>query len=160
MPHILLVCTANICRSPVAEAILRDRLQKAGLTDWIVSSVGTWALVPRGASRFSYELLAEQGLDIGRHRATMVEARHLETADLVLCMESGHVEALQIEFPQYASKIYLLSQMVGRRYSIADPYGSAIEAYRDMVQEITQLIEEGLPRIIELAENERMKHEG
>jgi protein-tyrosine-phosphatase len=160
MPHVLLVCTANICRSPVAEAILRDRLQQAGLTDWTVRSAGTWALAARGASRFSRDLMAEQGLDISKHQAIMIDEQQLATADLVLCMESGHVEALQIEFPQYAPKIYMLSQMVGRRYNIADPYGGPIIAYRDMVQEIMWLIEAGLPRIIELAAGEKVSDEG
>ncbi|MFO7540703.1 MAG: hypothetical protein R6X32_21910 [Chloroflexota bacterium] len=152
MPHILVVCTANICRSPVAEAVLRDRLHKEGLTDWTVSSAGTWAVLTRPASRFSYELMAEQGLDISEHRATMVDAPQLKTADLVLCMESGHLEALRVEFPQYAHKIYLLSQTVGHHYSVADPYGGPLNAYRHMVQEITRLIETGLPRIIDLTQ--------
>ena len=43
MAHIMVVCTANICRSPVAETLLRDRLEKEGLADWEVSSAGTWA---------------------------------------------------------------------------------------------------------------------
>jgi protein-tyrosine-phosphatase len=154
MPHILIVCTANICRSPVAEAILRDRLQQAGLTDWTVSSAGTWAITARGASHFSRELLARQGLDISDHQAAMIDEQQLTKADLVLCMENGHVEALRIEFPQYGHKIYLLSQMVNRRYNIADPYGSPIDAYREMVREVTRLIEDGLSRIIELATSE------
>jgi protein-tyrosine phosphatase len=151
MPHILVVCTANICRSPVVEAVLRDRLYHKGLADWTVSSAGTWAIVSRRASQFSEELMAEQGLDISDHQARMVDADQLKTADLVLCMEKGHVEALKVEFPQYAHKIYLLSQMAGYRYSISDPYGGPMSAYRDMVREVTRLIEAGLPRIIELA---------
>jgi protein-tyrosine-phosphatase len=159
MPDILIVCTANICRSPVVEALLRDRLHQKGLPNWTVSSAGTWAVAARGASHFSRELMAEQGLDISAHRAVMVEADHLATADLVLCMERGHVEALKVEFPQYADKIYLLSQMVGQHYSIADPFGGPIEAYRHMVREVARLIETGLPRIIELVE-EKMKEKG
>ncbi len=153
MAHILVVCTANICRSPVAEAVLRDRLHQAGLTDWTVSSAGTWAIVARQASRFSTELMAEKGLDISNHAAAMVDEDRLKTADLVLCMESGHAEALKVEFPQFAHKIFLLSEMVGYHYSISDPYGGPIAAYRNMVQEVTRLIEGGLPRIVELAED-------
>ncbi|RMH00795.1 MAG: low molecular weight protein arginine phosphatase [Chloroflexi bacterium] len=151
MPHILIVCTANICRSPVGEALLRDRLQKRGLHDWAVSSAGTWAKQVRGASQYSIQLMAEQGLDISAHQAQMVTAEHLADADLVLCMEVGHAEALKIEFPEYAEKIYLLSEMIGRRFSINDPYGGEIEDYRIMVAELTEIIDEGLDRIIELA---------
>lgn len=151
MAHILVVCTANICRSPVAEAVLRDRLYQADFTDWTVSSAGTWAVMARGASRFSAELMAEQGFDLSDHRAKIVDEALLETADLVLCMETGHAEALKVEFPHYAPKIFLLSQMVGHHYSISDPYGGPIDGYRHMVAEVTRLIEKGLPRIIELA---------
>lgn len=152
MPHILAICTANICRSPVVEAVLRDRLHKQGLTDWTVSSAGTWAMAPREASRHSAELMAEEGLDISDHRAQMVDETHLANADLVLCMETGHAEALKAEFPNYAHKIYLLSQMVNHHYSIADPYGGSIAGYRRMVQEVTRVIENGMSRIIELVE--------
>jgi len=161
MPHILVICTANICRSPVVEAVLRDRLHKKGLPDWTVSSAGTWAIVSRRASQFSEELMAEQGLDISNHQARMVDADRLKTADLVLCMEKGHVEALKVEFRQHAHKIHLLSQMAGYRYSISDPYGGPMTAYRDMVREVTRLIEAGLPRIIELAGgDEKIKDDG
>jgi len=151
MPHILFVCTANICRSPVAEAVLRDRLQKRGLAGWTVSSAGTWAMMKRGASRNSVLALAEQGLDISDHQAQLIEAHHLAMADLALCMESGHAEALRVEFPQYADRIFMLSEMVNRRFSVNDPYGQSLDAYQEMAREVTELIDSGLERILELA---------
>ncbi|MBE2221744.1 MAG: low molecular weight phosphotyrosine protein phosphatase [Anaerolineae bacterium] len=152
MASILIVCTGNICRSPVAAALLQDRLNKQGLTDWQVTSVGTWALEKRGASQYSVEIMAEQGLDITEHQATMIEYDHLKKSDLVLCMESGQMEALQVEFPTQAKKIHLLSEMIDRNYSISDPYGRAKDAYYRMVGDVTGIIENGLDRIIELAE--------
>ncbi len=152
MPHILIVCTANICRSPVGEALLRDLLQKKGLDNWTVSSVGTWVQVERGAANNTIQLMAEQGFDLTTHRARMLEKRDLQEADLVLCMESGHVEALKAEFPAYGHKIYLLNEMIDRSYSIQDPYRQPIEVFRIMVEEIAEVFEKGLDRIIKLAE--------
>jgi len=149
--HILVICTANICRSPVAEAILRHRLQERGLEGWTVSSAGTWALAKRGAATYGIELMAEEGYDLTNHQSRMVERDHLEAADLVLCMESGHVEALKAEFPTFAQKIHLITEMVGRNYSVMDPYGQPLEKYREMITELTGLIESGLDRIVELA---------
>ncbi|HMT19933.1 MAG TPA: low molecular weight phosphotyrosine protein phosphatase, partial [Promineifilum sp.] len=63
MANILIVCTANICRSPVAAALLRDRLRQRNLTDWQVRSAGTWAMVSRGASRSCIEVSQRNGLD-------------------------------------------------------------------------------------------------
>jgi protein-tyrosine phosphatase len=75
MPHILFICTANICRSPVAEGLLRRRLEDEGLADWTVSSAGTWAQLRRGAASTSVELLAGRDIDISDHRAREVTGR-------------------------------------------------------------------------------------
>lgn len=152
MPHVLMICTANICRSPVAEGLLRDRLQKRALTDWTVSSAGTWAQVKRGASQNSVIVMDDRGLDISNHQSQMVEAHHLRQADLVLCMETGHAEALRAEFHQYAPKIHLLTEMAGRNYSVSDPYGQSLNAYKLMANEVEEIIDEGLDEIIRLAE--------
>jgi protein-tyrosine phosphatase len=152
MPNILVVCTANICRSPVGETVLRDRLHKKGLTDWTVASAGTWAEPDHKAANFSRQLMAAQGFSLEDHRSRMVSEADLAAADLVLVMEMGHAEALRAEFPHYARKVFLLSEMAGPRYSITDPYGGPLEDYEAMVDELTQLIEQGLPRIVQLAE--------
>jgi protein-tyrosine phosphatase len=132
--------------------LLQQRLQENGRTDWIVESAGTWATISRGPARYSAQLMAEQGIDIRDHIARMVNAQMVARADLILCMEMGHVEALQIEFPQYRHRIYLLSEMVGERYSIPDPYGGMMKDYQNMVQEVTHLVDSGLMRIVTLAE--------
>jgi len=152
MAHILIVCTANICRSPVAAALLRDRLQRRGLNDWVVRSAGTWAQEKRGASQYSLELMAQRGLDISDHQAEMIDRRHMKEADLVLCMESGHAEALRVEFPWAADKIFLMSEMMGKKYSISDPYGRSRDAYESMVVELVRLTDAGLDEIISRAE--------
>ena len=141
MPEILVVCTANICRSPVVEAVLRARLRERGLDGWRVSS-------------------AERGLDIRGHRSRRAEERHLAAADLVLCMEWGHKEALSIEYPEHRDRIYLLTEMVGDDREVDDPIGGPRFAYQRMAAEVVELIEKGLPRILTLARrNARRRRE-
>jgi protein-tyrosine-phosphatase len=152
MANILVVCTANICRSPVAEALLKDRLHDRGHDDWRVSSAGTWARIKRGASHNSQVVAAQYGFDISNHLARMVEESLLGEADLVLCMEEGHVEALKIEFPDEAYKIYPITAMAGPTYSVEDPFGSSLLDYQRMAAELASIIDRGLDRIIELAE--------
>jgi protein-tyrosine phosphatase len=152
MTHILIICTANICRSPVAEALLRDRLRKRELEEWSVSSAGTWALEKRSASENSVKVMSEYGLDITEHEAQMVEGQHMRDADLVLCMESGHAEALRAEFPDQAHKVYLISEMVGKSYSVHDPYGEPLFSYQHMAAELAGIIDGGMDRIVKLAE--------
>ena len=154
MSHILIICTANICRSPVAEGLLRDRLSKRGLEDWTVSSAGTWAHETRGASVNSVKVMSEYGLDIQDHLSRMVEEKFLSEADLVLCMESGHAEALRTEFPDQAYKIYMLSAMAGQSYGVHDPYGEPLSSYQRMGAEMTGLIDGGMDRIVQLAEED------
>jgi protein-tyrosine phosphatase len=155
MTHILVVCTANICRSPVGEVILRDRLQRRGLTGWSVASAGTWGLDGHGASQHSITLMAERGLNLQTHQARTITGEMLAEADLVVCMEAGHVEAIKTEFPHCREKVFLLSEMIGRRYSISDPYGGPVEGYERMAEEVTNIIDKGLEKIIALAQADR-----
>ncbi len=150
MVKIIAVCTANICRSPVVEAVLQDRLTNLGREGWQVLSAGTWAQNGQAASRYSREILAERGLDISDHVSKVITREMLEEAALVLCLAEGHAEAMRAEFPDQASKIFLLTEMVGQRYSISDPYGGPRYAYVRMINDVTELIENGLPRIVEL----------
>lgn len=152
MAHIVIVCTANICRSPLAAAELRRRLHGLGLTDWVVDSAGTWATLSRPPSRFSSQIAQRNGMDISDHRAQSVTTEMMATADLVLCMTANHKEALQLEFSGDADKIYLFSEMIGRRFDISDPYGGPYEGYEEMWVDLNRLLNQGLPRIIELAE--------
>lgn len=152
MSRILIVCTANICRSPVVTALLQRRLHEAGHANWVVASAGTWATVSRGAARYSIQLMDEQGIDISQHQARMVDEQLIAQADLILCMELGHVEALQVEFPAHRQRIYALSEMIGKRYNIADPYGGNLNDYRVMVEEVTKILDAGFERIVALAE--------
>ena len=151
MPGILVVCTANICRSPVVEAILRARLQERGFADWRVASAGTIALPGFSAAEHSTEVMAELGFDLRGHRSQPARETQLASADLVLCMEDRHKRALQHEFPHHGSKVYLLAEMVGETREVADPIGGPRQGYERMVDEVMGLIEDGLPRITELA---------
>ena len=155
MAHILMVCTGNICRSPSAEALLRHRLAQAGLDDWHVASAGTWGLKGHAASQHAVAVLAERGIDLTGHRARKITRAMVEWAGLVLVMTQAHAEALRLDFPDQADKIYLLSEMKdGRRYDIQDPYGGPREAYRVCIDELTDLIDGGFARIRALASPE------
>ena len=104
MPYrVLAVCTGNICRSPIAEVVLRDRFEAAGL-DVEVDSAGVTdeeegnPIDPRAAA-----VLREAGYTVPRRRAHQVTGREIGDADLVLAMTATHARALRRRAPDPAS---------------------------------------------------------
>jgi protein-tyrosine phosphatase len=91
------VCSGNICRSPLAEALARHHLERAGLAGRVtLESFGTHGLhAGDGADPRTIATARRFGIDLDRHRARRIDARHLRSADLALAMDSGHVEHLR-----------------------------------------------------------------
>jgi protein-tyrosine-phosphatase len=151
-PSILFVCTANICRSPMAAALFRTRLKavRPDWEQWKIESAGTWGLDGQPAAKNSRVVMAEKGLDITGHRARTVTSEMLEQYDLILTMEPGHKEALRIEFPSVASRVFMLSEMEGVQVPVRDPYGGPITAFHETVERLDEMIERGMARILAL----------
>jgi len=148
MPSVLFVCTANRCRSPMAAALFKALLARNGMLDRIqVESAGTWAEEGLPATSLARQVLAERGLDLSDHRSRCLTGELLHPFDLILVMEEGHREALRVEFPDIAERLYLLANMVDEDYSIPDPIGGTLESYRALAEDLADLLERGLPRI-------------
>ncbi len=152
MPSILIVCTANQCRSPLGEALLQRALTtEYPAQSWQIQSAGTWATNGRSAHPDMRTAAAEAGLNLNNHRARNVDSIALESYDLILTMEQSHKEAIQIEFPAVRNHVYLLSEMLGITYDVPDPIGGPLDDFRATVRELDRLFKLSLSRIVQLA---------
>jgi protein-tyrosine phosphatase len=113
MSSILVVCTGNICRSPIAEGLLRDALRaRFGRGAPTVSSAGTAGWEGSEAQPGSIEAAAERGVDIQWHRARMLTGAQVEGADLVLGMAAEHRDAVAAKVPRAVSRSFTLKEFV------------------------------------------------
>jgi len=143
MNSIMTVCVGNICRSPVAEALLKNRLP--GRKVW---SAGLHAVIGYGVEPSAREIAERHGLDVSAHRAQQVAAWMLSHADLVLVMEAKHQQELQKLYPLARGKIRCLGEFGPQgAYDIADPYRQPRAAFEAAHAAIALGVDEWARRI-------------
>ncbi len=141
--HILFVCMANVCRSPMAEWLLKERIRRADESNHNhiqARSAGIAAQNGCDASDQALMVMRERGIDISRHRARVVDPEILDWADLVLCMSQDQSATLRQTFPEAQSKIFLLTEYCGGSGDIDDPSGKHTRVYEECAQRLDNLI--------------------
>lgn len=151
MYKIMIVCTGNTCRSPMAEALMKSELQKVGLTEKvIVDSSGLGAYPGDGASLGAKQAMENMGLNINDHRSKMYDQN--ENFDLVLTMTTEHKKRLLTFLPQLAGKVYTLKEYATNGsdqtdLNISDPYGGDYTVYTRTADEIKKYIDMAVKRL-------------
>jgi protein-tyrosine phosphatase len=127
--RVLVVCSGNICRSPMAEGILRHLAAEAGMP-LELRGAGTLKIVGRPPSAEAVEACREKGVDISGLRSAALDEERLEWADQVLCMAQHHVESCLALAP--SADVVRLGQWstVLPGEDIADPVGQPLPAFR------------------------------
>ncbi len=146
---VLFVCRANVCRSPMAEAILDARAQDGRLT-LRAASAGVAALAGEEMAPNSRAALEEVGIYSGGHRARQVGKAMLGEADLVLAMSPRQVAVLLQRFGAPPDRVYALPEYAlgaPPEEGIPDPYGHTMTAFRASVRQLLECVDGLIGRI-------------
>jgi L-threonylcarbamoyladenylate synthase len=135
----LLVCSGNTCRSPMAAGIARSlAARKLGVTEAQLDargvkivSAGTMASAGYPASENAVRVMEQRGIDLTRHRSSPVTHEMINDADVILCMTQSHLNQVKRMGGSVASKALLLDEA-----QIDDPYGGPVEAYEAAAKQI------------------------
>jgi protein-tyrosine phosphatase len=144
---IVLVCTGNTCRSPMAEVLLKQQLARrlgcrmSELEDRgvVVLSAGTAARTGMRAAPEAIAAMRERGLDLSQHESQPLSDRLVRFADVILTMTRGHRQAILEQWPEAEGRVHLLS---GGRGDVADPIGGPLELYRRCAEQMEVYLEE------------------
>lgn len=129
---VMFVCTGNICRSPMAEAIFEKMVP--GEADIRVFSTGTHAKEGNLATENSAVVSKSAGLDLSNHRAKRLSGEMVGQADIILAMEPLHIEHILCLDLWAKDKTFNLARFAANCQTdgdmIPDPYGGSLREYQ------------------------------
>lgn len=144
MRNVIVVCTGNICRSPMAAGLLASRLPESLCTTIHVHSAGTHALQGYPAAEHAIETMARIGIDISSHRARQLTLEMVRKASLILTMETAHLRYVQtlVNVPPEKLRLWLsFDPQTGIRH-VTDPYGGPLTDYQTCLETLSPAIGE------------------
>ena len=140
--NVLFVCTGNTCRSQLAEAFAKSAAARRGISNFTASSAGTNAWDGSPASDGALLVGMERQIDLGAHRSRKLTREMVAAADIVLVMSTAHLES--VRQLGGGGKVHLIDEYGSDGQSsdgVSDPFGGALDGYRDVADSLQQAIE-------------------
>lgn len=156
--QILFVCTGNLCRSPMAEGLLKQKLTGDLKKKLRIVSAGTYALEGFPATLRGQTMAARFKVDLSQHRSQPLTPWLLGHSDLILVMEQEHLNHIRSLDPQAAQRTYLMKEFAlppdhaGGILSIADPISGDDTIYLKIFQQLDEETSRLLPHIAGMVE--------
>jgi protein-tyrosine-phosphatase len=149
MIRTIFVCTANRCRSMMAEGIMRARWEKVSGRGLAVSSMGIHGMDNLPPMDFAIRVCSDYGIDISNQRSRPLVPEELKRADLVLAMEPVQKDFLRLFYPHLDDKIFLLGSWPDRNDSakagVKDPVGGTLGDYRKTYEILSGHVDRIIP---------------
>ncbi|MEM6821947.1 MAG: low molecular weight protein arginine phosphatase [Verrucomicrobiota bacterium] len=149
MKNIVFVCTGNICRSPMAEGLLKHRIE--GQENVSVQSAGLAAGTGLPPSEHAVSVMNELGIDITNQASQPLTEKLIREADLLFVMTYGHLDSMLMHFPEASEKTFLVRQFITdtklSNFEVSDPIGQSINIYRRCRDEIAEAMDSVLEQI-------------
>jgi len=139
--NVLVVCVGNICRSPMAEAMFRQRVQNDRI---VISSAGTHAMLSSTIDPFAKAVLQVNGVDPHGHRSRQIDRQMLHDADLILLMEHRQMQSVLKLAPEVRGKTFLIGKWQ-QEMEIADPYRRPQLAFEQTYELLSRCVDDWLP---------------
>ncbi|TFH03044.1 MAG: threonylcarbamoyl-AMP synthase [Calditrichales bacterium] len=150
---ITFVCSGNICRSPMAEGILKKQLDGTNYQSMVeINSAGTLNLPPTVAALEAVKVADGKDVDLTRHLSRPVDRRILDRANIIFCMADNHFDYLNQNYPEFKDKIFLLKTFATKKeileVSIPDPIGMSEKVFQKVYHEIEKQLFRIMPILL------------
>lgn len=159
MIRVLLVCTGNTCRSPMAEELLDDAIGRSTKLAGKMKcrSAGTFACEGAEATSEAIQVMEEYGLNLEKHRARQFNCEMADKYDILLAMDYNVFEQMEALTPDYVQKMHTMlgyaqgqdGESTEERLTVLDPFNEGLEEYRECARQL----DDAAKKIVKRLEN-------
>jgi len=149
---VMLICTGNICRSAMAQGMLKNIVEDKKINVQVYSC-GIYAEDGDYATYNAIEAAKYHDVDISNHRATNIKNSQIEEMDIILCATNSHKNMVIAMYPHLVTKIFTMKEYAeidedGKNMDIKDPWGYDMETYKNCIEEINMCLEKIIEKLI------------